>query len=158
MDDLDSVLKDAKKVAKRYKELTGRPLGITGEMAEFTAVKLLKLDMAEVRQSGYDATRFHKGKKIKIQIKGRCLPKKPNPGARIGSIKLDKEKEWDIVVLVLLDEDLEPTEIYEADRTSITKALLAPGSKARNERGALGISKFKSIGKKVWPVTTRQFD
>ena len=151
MDDLDSILKDAKKVAKRYKKLTGKPLGITGEMAEFTAAKLLKLDLAKARQSGYDATKFHKGNKIKIQIKGRCLPKKPNPGTRIGCIQLDKE--WDVVVLVLLDEDLEPTEIYEADRTSVTKALLAPGSKARNERGALGISKFKSIGKKVWPVT-----
>ncbi len=104
MDDLDSILKDAKKVAKRYKKLTGKPLGITGEMAEFTAAKLLKLDLAEARQSGYDATKFHKGNKIKIQIKGRCLPKKPNPGTRIGCIQLDKE--WDVVVLVLLDEDL----------------------------------------------------
>ena len=150
MDDLDSVIEDAKQVAKRYKRLTGRPLGITGEIAEFTGAKLLQLELAEVRQSGYDAWRVHKGKQIKIQIKGRSLPKKHNPGARIGSIKLDKE--WDIIVLVLLDENLEPTEIYEADRISVTNALSAPGSKARNERGALGVSQFKSIGKKVWPV------
>ena len=92
-----------------------------------------------------------RGKIIKVQIKGRSLPPKPNPGTRIGSIQLNKD--WDIVILVLLDEDLEPTELFEADRASITEALLAPGSKARNERGALGISKFKSIGKKVWPTT-----
>jgi hypothetical protein len=29
---------------------------------------------------------------------------------------------------------------------------VAGGSKARNERGALAISKFKSIGRRVWPA------
>jgi len=146
---IESVLEDAKKVARRYKRLTGKPLGITGEVAEFTAAKLLHLELAEARQSGYDAIRKEHGKEVKVQIKGRSLPRKPNPGARVGTIKLDKD--WDIVILVLLDEDLEPTEIFEADRTSVREALEAPGSKARNERGALGISKFKSIGRKIWP-------
>ncbi len=146
---IESVLEDAKKVARQYKRLTGKPLGITGEVAEFTAAKLLHLELAEARQSGYDAIQKRHGKVVKIQIKGRSLPRKRNPGARIGRIQL--EKEWDLVLLVLLDEDLEPIEILEADRASVTKALKAPGSKARNERGALGISKFKSIGKKIWP-------
>jgi len=145
---IKDVLNEAKRVAKDYKELTGRPLGITGEVAEFTAAQLLNLELAEVRQSGYDATREHNGKEIKIQIKGRSLPKKVNPAARIGSIRLDKE--WDTVVLVLMDEDLEPVGIFEADRTSIEEALTAPGSEARNKRGQLGISKFKSIGNQVW--------
>ena len=148
MAEIESVLEDAKKVARQYKRLTGKPLGITGEVAEFTAAKLLHLELAEARQSGYDAIRKEHGKEVKVQIKGRSLPRKANPGARVGTIKLDKD--WDIIVLVLLDEDLEPTEIFEADRTSVREALEAPGSKARNERGALGISKFKSIGRKIW--------
>ena len=49
-----------------------------------------------------------------------------------------------------MDEALDATAIYEADRESVLVALAAPGSKARNERGALGVSKFKSIGKLVW--------
>lgn len=51
---------------------------------------------------------------------------------------------------MLLDTDLEPTVIYEADRPEITDALTKPGSKARNERGALSVSKFKAIGRVVW--------
>lgn len=140
MGEIESVLEDAKKVAKQYKRLTGKPLGITGEVAEFTAAKLLNLELTQARQSGYDAIRKQHGKVVKVQIKGRSLPRKTNPGARIGRIQL--EKKWDIVVLVLLDEDLEPIEIFEADRVSVTTALEAPGSKARNERGALGVSKF----------------
>jgi hypothetical protein len=54
-------------------------------------------------------------------------------------------------LLVLLDEDFDATAIYEADRAAIEAALLEPGSKARNERGALAVSKFKSIGRKIWP-------
>jgi len=54
------------------------------------------------------------------------------------------------VLLVLLDENLDAKEIYEADRKPVIAALTAPGSKARNERGALAVSKFRSIGRRIW--------
>ncbi|GMR07215.1 MAG: hypothetical protein BMS9Abin26_0217 [Gammaproteobacteria bacterium] len=149
--EIRNILKDAIDVAKRYKALTGKPLGITGEVAEFTAASLLGLVLAEARQAGYDAIQNKNGKEIKVQIKGRCLPENHKTGQRVGSIQLDKE--WDTVVLVLLDHEFEPFEIYEAGRGPVTEALSAPGSKARNERGALGVSKFKSIGKKIWPTS-----
>ncbi len=37
-----------------------------------------------------------------------------------------------------------------ADRPAIEAALTRPGSKARNERGSLAITKFISIGRQVW--------
>jgi hypothetical protein len=40
--------------------------------------------------------------------------------------------------------------IYEADRAAVLKALIEPGSIARNERCALAVSKFKSIGRLRW--------
>ena len=55
------------------------------------------------------------------------------------------------MLLVLLDRNFDATAIYEADRTMVIDALTAPGSKARNERGAMGLSKFKSIGRRIWP-------
>jgi hypothetical protein len=36
-DDLLEILADAKRLAKRYREATGRPLGVTGEVAEYEA-------------------------------------------------------------------------------------------------------------------------
>jgi len=54
--------------------------------------------------------------------------------------------------MVLLDENFDAIEIHEAERTAILAALTAPGSKARNERGALGVNKFKAIGKLRWPL------
>ena len=141
-----------KRLAKRYRNLTGRPLGITGEVAEYEAVRLLRLQVAPVRQTGYDAIRKKGANKVeRLQIKGRCVLSM-KPGQRIG--KLDPKKEWDGVILVLMDADFEPTEIYEAGRREIIEALTKPGSKSRNERGALSVSKFKSIGSPVWTRRT----
>ena len=146
--EIEPLLNQAKGLAKRYRALTGKPLGITGEVAEFYAAKYLGLRLSPAREPGYDGIMQEGDKKIRVQIKGRCIPKKAKPGQRLGSIKLDKE--WDRIVLVLMDEYLEVTKIYEADRKAVERALRAPGSKARNERGALSVNKFKSIGRLVW--------
>ena len=148
MNEVAEVLSEAKSLARKYRKLTGKPLGMTGEVAEFSAAQILGLELAEARQSGYDAIRRENGKETKIQIKGRCIPADAKPGQRLGRIQLDKE--WDTVLLALMDEDLEVLSMYEAARPEIERALLAPGSKARNERGALSVSKFKAIGHEVW--------
>ncbi len=143
------LLQEAKALGKRYRALTGKPLGITGEVAEYEAARLLSLQLAPARQSGYDAIEQAGATVRRLQVKGRCLPKNAKPGQRIGAI--DIEKEWDAVLLVLLDEDFEATEIYEAGREAVIAALKEPGSKSRNERHALGVNKFKSIGRRRWP-------
>ncbi|MHB9003916.1 MAG: DUF6998 domain-containing protein [Coriobacteriia bacterium] len=150
MDDpeLIDVLEHAKRLARQYRALTGRPLGVTGEIAELEAANILGLELADVRQAGYDAVRHDAHGVCRIQIKGRCVLPDSKPGQRLGSI--DCTKEWDSAMLVLLDADLNATAIYEADRAAVVAALSAPGSKARNDRHSLGISKFKTIGRLVW--------
>lgn len=142
------LLRDVKRLSQRYRDLTGRPLGCTGEIAEFEAARILGLELSPVRQAGYDAVWQAADGEQRVQIKGRCILPGSSKGQRLG--KIDTAKEWDSVLLVLLDECLEATAIYEADRADVVAALSAPGSKSRNQRGALGVSKFKSIGKLVW--------
>lgn len=144
--DIDEVLSQSKALAKKYRQLTGKPLGITGEVAEFSAAKLLDLELAEARQSGFDATDKSNG--TRFQIKGRCLAKGAKRGQRVGGIKLNHE--WDAVLLVILDENFEVLGIWKAGREKVTEALVSPGSRARNERGALSVEKFKAIGSQVW--------
>jgi hypothetical protein len=62
------------------------------------------------------------------------------------------EKPWDAVLLVLLDNNFEAREIIRADREAIEAALLEPGSRARNERRQLSVSKFRQIGARIWPI------
>lgn len=142
------ILRDAKKLAQEYRSLIGKPLGITGEVAEYEAARLLGVKLTPARQAGYDAMEQRNGKARRLQIKGRCLLPGCKPGQRLGSI--DTKKDWDAVLMVLLDENFEALEIYEAQRADVLDALSAPGSRARNERGALGVNKFKSIAKLRW--------
>lgn len=149
-DEVIEILAAAKTLAQRYRTLTGKPLGITGEVAEFEAARLLDLKLVDARQAGYDAIRIENGVPHRLQIKGRCVLPGAKPGQRMGS--LDITKEFDGVLLVLMDASFNATAIYEADRAPVIAALTAPGSKSRNERGALGITKFKAIGRRIWPV------
>lgn len=149
--ELLTLLAEAKRLGRRYYTLTGRPLGITGEVAEFEAVRLLGLRLADVRQPGYDATgTAPDGRTERFQVKGRCIIGKAKPGARVGAI--DLRKEWDAVLLVLLSEDFEATAIFRAERAAVIRALTAPGSKARNERSQMSIAKFRSISRQLWPA------
>jgi hypothetical protein len=146
---LFEVLHGVKVLAREYYELTGRPLGVTAEIAEYEAARLLGLTLSPARQAGYDATRATADGEQLLQIKGRCILPGSKPGQRVGAI--DPTKQWDAVLLVLLDREYSPTAIYEADRSAVTEALTTPGSRARNQRGQLSISKFRAIGRRVWP-------
>lgn len=145
---IGELLGKARALAIEYYRLTGKPLGITGEVGEYEAARLLDLTLEGAREPGYDAT---DASGRRLQIKTRAVPRgTPLGGQRLGSI--DIEKVWDAVILVLLDQEFQPIAVHEASREKITEALLKPGSKARNERGSLAISKFKSIGTRRWPT------
>ncbi len=122
-----AVLADAKRLAQEYRALTGKPLGITGEVAEFEAARILGVELTPARQAGYDAIENVNEGKRTLQIKGRCPLPGCKPGQRLGSI--DTRKDRDAVLLVLLDENFDATEIYEADRAAVLSALATPGSK-----------------------------
>lgn len=139
------ILAAVKPLAAEYYRLTNKPLGVTGEIAEFVAAELLGLTLAPARTSGYDALRGTE----RIQIKGRAFGRDAKPGQRISRIKIDAC--CDTVLLVLLDNaTLEPREMWEASFIEVAKCLSLPGSKAR-DRGALGVRAFKRIAHKVWP-------
>jgi len=101
------------------------------------------------RTAGYDATELRDGIPYKIQIKGRCITKQNTRSAgRLGAINL--KQEFDGVMLVLLDHEFNAFAIYEAPRSLCEEMIMAEGSVARNVRGALAISQFKSRGTLRW--------
>jgi hypothetical protein len=147
-DEIYQILRDAKVLARRYYQLTGKPLGVTGEIAEYEAARILNLELELARQAGYDATELRDGLTIRVQIKGRYFPRASLRGGRLGAI--DLRQPFDSVLLVLLDADYNAFQIYEAQRPAVETLLTRPGSKARNERGSVGISQFKAISTLRW--------
>src|SRR4051812_26201305 len=100
-DRIMSLLSKAKALARQYYVLTGKPLGVTGEVAEYEAARLLGLELTPARQEGYDAVERKNGSVKRLEIKGRCLQKECKPGQRLGSIR--QGRNWDAVLMVLLD-------------------------------------------------------
>jgi len=142
------ILAKVKPLAAEYYRLTGKPLGITGEVAEYVAAKELGLTLVAARTVGYDALRGAE----RIQIKGRAFGESSKQ-QRISRIKADAP--CDSVLLVLLDNlTLEPREMWEAKFSEVCEILAKPGSRAR-ERGALSVSEFKRIAWQVWPNETK---
>jgi len=151
LEELRELKAEAKALAARYYQLTGKPLGITGEIAELEAAELLGLSLADARQAGYDAIRQRGGSEERIQIKGRAVDPQDRYRGRCPSIKCGDQ--FDYVVTLLLDRrTLDPLEIWEASEAVVQARLTAPGSKSRNERNSMGLSQFKSIVTKVWPI------
>jgi hypothetical protein len=147
-DEVLDILRQAKLLAQRYRAVTGKPLGITGEVAEYEAARILGVKLTPARQAGYDAVETIDGVERRLQIKGRCILARSKASQRMGSI--DIKKEWDAVLLVLLDENFDAYEMYEAEREPVIAALVAPGSIARNVRGALAVNQFTKLGPLRW--------
>jgi hypothetical protein len=136
------ILDAAKALAVEYYQLTGKPLGVTGEVAEYVAAQTLHLKLAPPRTPGHDATRRRKGRLECIQIKGRAF----KPGS-----KFNTTKPCNTAMMVLLDlATLDAQEIWEAPFSAVMARLGVPGSKAR-ARGVLTVGDFKRFGKRVFP-------
>ena len=137
------ILARVKPLAAEYYRLTGKPLGVTGEIAEYVAAELFRLKLVPARTVGHDALRG----KERIQIKGRAYGE-TKKSQRLGIIKPGAP--CDTVLLVLLDNaTMEAREIWQAPYSAICDCLARPGSKAR-ARGALSVSAFKRLARCIW--------
>jgi hypothetical protein len=123
---IKALLKQAKAIAVEYYRLTNKPLGVTGEVAEYEAAEKLGLTLVEARNPAIDAYCEVAGARELFQIKGRAVSANDRYRGRV----------------------------WRAERQEVMVRLSAPGSKSRNERGQMGISQFRSIegARKVWPT------
>lgn len=140
------LIAQARNLAAEYRRTMGRPLpGISNEIAEFDAVSLLGLEPVGDDNLGYDAIEPDSG--LRLQIKSRTLfDESKSSSARIGQLKMNQE--WDAVLLVLMDDNYEPFEIYQAMRAELEEYVDPNSSRAR--RGALSVARFKIIGELRW--------
>ena len=145
---VDKLMGEARRLARDYRLAMGKPLaGISAELAVHDAMRLLDLEAAPKDVGGYDAVGRGPRTGKRIQIKGRAIFDESKGGQRIGQLKI--EQEWDSVLLVLMNEDYDPVEIYEAERNEVLEAADKTSSN-RGKRGAVSVAKFKIIGHLAW--------
>jgi hypothetical protein len=147
--DVDKLMLEARKIAAEYRRATGKPLGISSEIAKFDVARLMDLELSDQPHTGgYDAIGHGSREGKRIQIKGRAVFDETKSTQRIGQLKI--EQQWDSVMLIMMDESYEPVEIYEAEREDILEALQDSGKSKRSKRGAMSVAKFKIISRLVW--------
>ncbi len=145
---VDKLISEARRLAAEYRKATGQSLGVSAEIARHDVARLLGLELVPATApGGYDALGKGRWEGKRIQIKGRAVFDESKSGQRIGQLKLGQD--WDLVMLILMDENFEPFEIHEADRSELEAAVEESSSK-RNKRGALSVARFKIIGRLVW--------
>jgi len=148
---IDKLISEARRLAADYRRATGKPLaGVSSEIAQHDAARLMNLEICNPGVGGYDAIGHGSREGKRIQIKGRAIFDEGKSGQRIGQLKIDQE--WDSIMLVVMDENLEPYEIYEADREDILAVLDASASSKRSKRGAMSVARFKNISRLVWTL------
>lgn len=142
---VDKLMSEARNLAAAYRQATGKSLAISGEIALSDAVRLLGLEPAAPADEGFDAVRRHESDETRIQVKARMVFEDARRAHRLGQLKL--EKEWDAIILVLMDESYVPLEMYEATRSAVEDALAKTPQKAR---GSLSVAKFRHIARRIW--------
>ena len=143
----DKLIEETRKLAAEFRRSTGTMLPVSGEIARHDVSHYLDLELNNDPTAGFDATGRHEREGMRILIKSRVVGDSVKPGHRIG--QLNPDGRWDLVILSLMDEDFEPTEMYEATRDDIIEAMEG-GSSNRKKRGAISVAKFKIIGRLVW--------
>jgi len=145
----EKLISEARRLAAEFRRTTGKPLpGVSGEIAEHDAETLLNLQLCDDRSHGYDAIGRGSRDGKRIQIKARVIFDEEKSGQRVGQLKT--EQGWDSVVLVIMNENYEPYEIFEADRDDIIDVMEDSGRSSRKKRGAMSVARFKIISRLVW--------
>ncbi len=145
---VDKLISEARRIAAEYRRTTGKPLGISAEIARHDACTYLGLEPHE-DAIGYDAmglTGEREG--LRFQIKGRAIFDEKKGGQRLGQIKVDQN--WDKILLVLMNEDFETTEIYEASHEDMLDDIDEAGVSNRKKRGVMSVARFKRLAQLVW--------
>jgi hypothetical protein len=147
---INVLMEQARMLASNYRKTTGKTLaGVSGELAVYDGIRLLKLQAVEDNLS-YNAIGTENAGDLendRIQIKGRTIFSDSKGSPRIGQIKVSED--WDSVVLVLMNDDYNPYEMYGIDRDSLEENSERKDSK-KGKRGAMTVARFKKIATLVW--------
>jgi hypothetical protein len=145
---IDKLMAEARRLAAEYRRQTGKALAISGEIAISDAINILGLEAAPSDSEGYDATQNTAGVTQKIQIKARVVFDETRRPHRLGQLRL--EQDWQVLMLVLMDDNYESVEIWQASHENISDAL---GDAKPNRRGTISVAKFRKVGELIWTRT-----
>ncbi|MDH5434300.1 MAG: hypothetical protein OEY19_10175 [Gammaproteobacteria bacterium] len=137
------LMEQTRLVAADYHQTTGMALPVTAELARFDAIDKLDLQKTEAVE-GVDAI-DPKSPKYQFLIKGRAIFKNKKSRQKLGKLSLDQP--WNALLMVLYNDEYQPTAIYQIERDIIEKEL---ESISVDRRGSMTVAKYKALGELKW--------
>lgn len=146
--DLEKLMDETRRLASEYRKSTGSTLPVSAELAKYDAIKLLKLSPLDSQERAVDALWATPEGNKKVQVKGRVIFEPTKSGYRVGQFNLDAD--WDIIVLVLMNQDYETYRIYRLDRERLLEVIAGVEGGKKNVRGAMSVKKFAAVSQLCW--------
>ena len=149
---LDKLMEETRRIAAEYRRSTGSTLPVSAELAKFDAIRLLGLSAATETERAVDAYLHTESGIQRVQVKGRVIFD-DKQGQRVGQMSLDAG--WDLLLLVLMDENYIPEKIYQLSREQLNSSMPNASTLQKKTRGTMSVKKFQAISSLVWPVDTQ---
>ncbi len=144
-----AVLNKTIKSSLQFEKLTGKQLNITGIVGEVLVAEKYNLELVvNDINSGFDAIDKNDGNKKRVQIKTRRMNSKKSK--LLSKMSTSNEAKYDYTLLILLDKDYKPTEIYRAEKEQISSHFDRINAKRKVKRNTMSISQFKNFGKLIF--------
>ena len=138
---IDKLMSETRHLAAEYHKLTGFALPVSNELARHDAMNILQLDQPSDPESGVDLIGTGPLAGKKIQVKARVIFTGAKSRPKVGQLNFDGK--WDVVILVLLDDNYNAAAMYLADRSNLHELNAKAGK-------ALSIGRFKAAAKLIW--------
>lgn len=143
---LDKLMEETRSLAAKYRAATGQTLPVSHDLACYDAIRLLGLHQPDEAESAIDAVMTVDSADHKFTIKGRVqFSNTKGRQQRIGQLNL--EAGWHSCLLVLLNDEYEPTTILKATKETLSNVL---SEKPANKRGAMTVAQFHKLADIVW--------
>lgn len=148
-DGMERMMEAVRALGAAYRQRTGRPLGVSGELGEYLAARHLGLTLLAAREGGVDATRaLPEGQAQHVAIRTRTLSMAALEGRRIGALP-ESEAATHLVLVLLDEESLRLEAIWQAPYPVVFAQQLARG----NSRG-MHLTRFFTLpgAERLWPA------
>lgn len=146
-DGMERMMEAVRALGAAYRQRTGRPLGVSGELGEYLAARHLGLTLLEERQPGVDATRTSaSGQSELVLIRTRAVPMAALEGRRIGAVP-ESETATHLILVLLDEESLRLEAIWQAPYETVYGQQLTRG----NSRG-VHLTRFLALpgAERLW--------
>jgi hypothetical protein len=117
---IDEVFKNIYQLAKKYYKVTGKPLGVVGEVGEFVACKFYGGKLNDPRNAGSDFTKDGNMYEVKTRMIYPATASNFWNGAT-GNINISDE--WNFLIVLILNDDFSIHSMYELSRKIVLKEL-----------------------------------